>query len=221
MDLVLLGPPGAGKGTQAERLVEKYGLVQVSTGDMFRSALSKGTPMGLEAKKYMDAGELVPDDVVEGVVEERLVAGGLEDGIILDGFPRNTRQAAALDRIMEGTGRRIDLVLNIAVDPEALVARLTGRRVCRECGGNYHVEFSPSKAGDRCGSCGGELYQRDDDTEETVRNRLEVYRQQTEPVIGYYRPTGKLADIDGGRTPEEVFAQIEAAVERVVAAEGK
>lgn len=213
MDLVLLGPPGAGKGTQAERLVEKYGLAQVSTGDMFRAALARGTPMGLEARKYMDAGELVPDEVVEGLVAERLRAGGLDGGMILDGFPRNRHQAEALDRILEETGRRIDLVLNIAVDPEALVARLTGRRVCRDCGGNYHVVFSPSVAGERCSSCGGELYQRDDDTEETVRNRLEVYREQTEPVIDYYRPTGKLVDIDGGKAPAEVFEQIERAVD--------
>lgn len=215
MNLVLLGPPGAGKGTQAERLIARYGLVHIATGDMFRVAVSNGTPMGLEAKKYMDAGELVPDEVVEGIVEERLAADDVRDGFMLDGFPRNTHQAAALDRMLADTDRSLDIVLNMVVDPELLVKRLTGRRMCRDCGGNYHVVFMPSEAGDKCGACGGELYQRDDDNEETVRNRLEVYSSQTEPVIDYYRPSGKLADIDGTASPDEVFEQIEKAVEAV------
>ncbi len=221
MDLVLLGPPGAGKGTQAERLVDKYGLVQISTGDMFREALSRGTPMGLEARKYMDSGELVPDEVVEGMVAERLEAGGLGNGVILDGFPRNTHQAGALDRILEQLGRRLGLVLNIIVSEEVLVQRLSGRRVCRDCKGNYHVVFNPSEAGERCGACGGELYQREDDREETVRKRLEVYRRQTQPVVDFYRPTGRLVDVDGEKTPGEVFAQIERAVEAARAAGAK
>ncbi len=208
MNLVLLGPPGAGKGTQAEKLITEYGLKHVATGDMFRAAVSNGTPMGLEAKKYMDAGKLVPDDVVVGMVEERLAQDDVEDGFMLDGFPRNTHQAEALDAFLEKSGRSIDLVLNIAVDPEMLVKRLTGRRVCRDCGGNYHVLFSPSEAGDKCAACGGELYLRDDDNEQTVRSRLDVYRNQTEPVIGYYRPLGKLGDIDGALKPDEVFEQI-------------
>lgn len=213
MNLVLLGPPGAGKGTQAERLVEKYGLVQVSTGDMFRSALANETPMGLEAKKHMDSGELVPDEVVEGLVAERLSDQGLQVGFILDGFPRNTHQANALDRMLSEEGRRLDLVLNMVVEPELLIERLSGRCVCRVCGSNYHVSFNPPAEENTCGSCGGEVYQRDDDNEVTVRERLKVYRDQTEPVIDYYRPTGRLVDIDGSGSPEEVFAEIAGAVE--------
>ncbi len=213
MNVVLLGPPGAGKGTQAERLIEKYGLVQVATGDMFRAALSQRTPMGLEAKKYMDSGSLVPDEVVEGLVEERLAGDDVAGGFILDGFPRNAHQAEALDRILSESGRALDLVLNIVVDPEVLVKRLTGRRVCRDCGGNYHMVFGPPEVEGQC-SCGGELYQRDDDNEETVRNRLEVYRDQTQPLIDFYRPSGKLVDIDGSRSPDEVFADVASAVDR-------
>lgn len=218
MNLVLLGPPGAGKGTQAERLIAKHGLVQVATGDMFRAALSQGTPMGLEARKYMDSGALVPDEVVEGLVEERLTAEDVRGGFILDGFPRNAHQAAALDRILEESGRSLDLVLNIVVDPETLVERLTGRRVCRDCGGNYHVAFSPPETEGVCAACSGELYQRGDDNEETVRNRLEVYKSQTEPLIEYYRPTGKLADIDGAKSPDEVFGRIVEAIEALESA---
>jgi adenylate kinase len=214
MNLVLLGPPGAGKGTQAERLVEKYGLVQISTGDMFRAALAQKTPMGLEAKKYMDSGALVPDQVVEGLVAERLSADDLRSGFILDGFPRNTHQADALDRILSDDGRRLDLVLNIVVDPELLVERLTGRRVCRDCGYNYHVSFNPPAEENTCVACGGEIYQRDDDNVATVRERLRVYEEQTEPVIDYYRPTGRLVDIDGSASPDEVFVDIVSAFER-------
>ena len=214
MNLVLLGPPGAGKGTQAERLVEKYGLVKVSTGDMFRAALAKKTPMGLEAKKYMDRGGLVPDEVVEGLVAERLIEEDLRVGFILDGFPRNTHQADVLDRILSEEGRTLDLVLNIVVEPELLIGRLTGRRVCRVCGCNYHVSFNPPRQENTCESCGGDLYQRDDDNEATVRERLRVYQEETEPVIGYYRPTGRLVDIGGALSPDEVFAEIVNAVER-------
>jgi adenylate kinase len=217
MNIVLFGPPGAGKGTQAEKMVAKYGLPQVATGDMFRAALANKTPMGLEAKKYMDSGALVPDEVVEGVVAERLAAGDVRDGFILDGFPRNTHQADALDSILAGQGREVDLVLNLQADEDELVRRISGRRVCRDCGGNYTV--TSAESGNACGSCGGELYQRDDDNEETVRNRLQVYREQTEPVVDYYRPRGKLADIDGWGSPEEVFSRIAHAVEAVKPAE--
>jgi adenylate kinase len=219
MNLVLLGPPGAGKGTQAERLREKYGLVGVATGDMFRAAVLRGTPTGLEAKKHMDAGTLVPDEVVDGVVAERLAADDVQDGFILDGFPRSMHQAEALGRILEESGRSLDLVLNIEVDPELIVKRLTGRRVCRDCGGNYHVVFSPPDVEGVCGGCGGELYQRDDDNADTVRNRLEVYRNQTEPLIDYYQPTGKLVDINGSKDPDEVFTQLTEAIEAAQSAE--
>jgi len=213
MNIVLFGPPGAGKGTQAEKLVAKYGLPQVATGDMFRAAVSKGTPMGLEAKKYMDSGALVPDEVVEGVVAERLAADDLREGFILDGFPRNTHQAAALDAVLAAEGREVELVLNVMVGEDELVRRISGRRVCRDCGANYHVVSSPPDVEGVCGACGGELAQRDDDNEETVRNRLRVYREQTEPVVDYYRPSGKLVDIDGSKSPDEVFADLAEAVE--------
>jgi adenylate kinase len=213
MDLVLLGPPGAGKGTQAERLVERYSWPQISTGDMFREALGKGTPLGLEARGYMDAGKLVPDDVVERMVAERLSKEDCVEGFILDGFPRSVHQAKALDEYLEGQGRAIDLVVNIAVDEDLLVERLTARRMCRDCGNIHNTVFTPPKVEGCCDKCGGDLYQRDDDTEKTVRARLEVYKSQTEPVIGYYEPSGKLVTVDGARKPDEVFEGIAKAIE--------
>ncbi|MHB8896191.1 MAG: adenylate kinase [Candidatus Geothermincolia bacterium] len=213
MNIVLLGPPGAGKGTQAERMVEKYGLPQISTGDIFRANLKQGTALGLEAKKYMDAGELVPDDVVERIVADRLEADDVSGGFILDGFPRSIHQAEALDSYLESRGRSIDLVINVAVDPEVLVKRLTGRRMCRDCEGITHILWNPSAAQGACAECGGELYQREDDNEETVRNRLEVYSRQTEPLIEHYRPSGKIVDVDGSLEPAEVFGLIAGAVD--------
>lgn len=213
MNLVLLGPPGAGKGTQAGKLAAKYQVPQVATGDIFRAALAQGTPLGLEAKKYMDAGDLVPDEIVEGIVFERLTHDDCATGFILDGFPRNTHQAEALDGFLDDQNSGIDVVLNISVDTEELIRRLTGRRVCRSCGANYHVDFDPPEVDGTCDECGGELYQRDDDNEKTVRNRLDVYREQTEPVIDYYRQSGTLVQIDGTGTPGEVFEEIGEAIE--------
>jgi adenylate kinase len=217
MNIVLLGPPGAGKGTQAERMIEAYGLPQISTGDIFRANLKKGTPLGLEARKYMDAGELVPDDVVERIVADRLEADDVEQGFILDGFPRSLHQAEALDEYLADRGKAIDLVVNIEVEPEMLVRRLTGRRMCRDCNGISHVVTDEKAAAGQCGECGGEMYQRDDDNEATVRNRLEVYSSQTEPLIEYYRPRTKLADIDGTVEPDLVFEQIEDMIEKAKA----
>ena len=214
MDIVLIGPPGAGKGTQAERLSTKYGWPQIATGDIFRAAVAEGTPIGLEARRYMDAGELVPDEVVERIVAERLEKPDAKDGFILDGFPRSIHQAESLDRFLEGSGRELDLVMNIVVDEDELVKRLSGRRVCRGCGAVYHVVFNPPAAEAECGKCGEELYQREDDNEATVRNRLEVYMRQTEPLMAYYRPAGRLADIDGAVSPEAVFEAICAAIDR-------
>ena len=212
MNIVLLGPPGAGKGTQAERMSGAYGVPQISTGDIFRANLAAGTPLGLEAKGYMDAGELVPDDVVERIVADRLGERDTDAGFILDGFPRSIHQAQALDSYLAGAGKPLDLVVNIEVDPEILIGRLTGRRMCRDCDAISHLLNDPSAAEGVCGSCGGELYQREDDNEQTVRNRLEVYRKETEPLIEYYRPSGKMACIDGSLSPAEVFGRIEFAV---------
>lgn len=207
MNAVLLGPPGAGKGTQAERLSDKYGWPRVATGDIFRAALAEGTPLGLKARKYMDAGELVPDEVVEEIVFEKLDED-CSDGFILDGFPRSTHQAGALGAFLAARGSRLDMVVNIAVEEDELIRRLTGRRTCRGCGAIFHTVFNPPELDGVCDQCGGELYQRDDDNEETVRNRLEVYRRQTEPLMEYYRPGGRAISVDGSRTPEEVFQAV-------------
>jgi len=215
VNILLLGPPGAGKGTQAERLSERYGWPQVTTGGILRAALAQGTELGREAKKYMDSGELVPDEVVEGIVVERLDREDARRGFILDGFPRNTHQAEALGRYLSRKRRSIDLVLNIEVETEILVRRLAGRRACTGCGANYHVEFNPPPEEGNCGQCGRELYQRSDDNEETVRNRLDVYIEQTEPLRGYYRHSGRLVSIDGSKNPDEVFEEITDAVEKV------
>ncbi len=213
MNIVMLGPPGAGKGTQAERIFAQFGWKPISTGDIFRVALAEGTPLGLEAKKYMEAGELVPDDIVEGIVADRLKKPDVKDGFILDGFPRNLHQAKALDKMLEESGGKIDLVINITVDTETLVKRLSGRRVCRKCGANFHLLFNPPAVEGICDHCGGELYQREDDNEETVRTRLKVYEELSEPVVSYYNPSGRLLSIDGTGTPDEVYMEIHAAIE--------
>ncbi len=208
INLILLGPPGAGKGTQADRISEIYGIPHISTGDIFRENLKKGSELGLRAKEYMDRGELVPDEVVIGIVHDRLAEPDCERGFVLDGFPRTVAQADALKEMLAGTGRGIDHVLNIRVPDEVVVERLTARRTCRACGAIYHLVFNPPKEEGRCDSCGGELYVRDDDREETVRARLEEYEAKTQPLIAYYRGEGLLRDIEGDADMEAVLANI-------------
>ncbi len=210
LDIVLLGAPGSGKGTQAERIVPAFILPHVSTGDMLRAAVRGGTELGVAAKRYMDAGDLVPDEVVIGIIRERLAQGDTTAGFMLDGFPRTLEQAAALDDMLAGAGRALRLVLLVDVPEEELVQRLAGRRACRTCGRGYNVVFDPPRVEDVCDVCGGDLFQRDDDNEATVRNRLAVYRRQTEPLVEYYRAKGILSTVHGGgRTPDQVFADVE------------
>ncbi|RLA81911.1 MAG: adenylate kinase [Deltaproteobacteria bacterium] len=213
MNLIFLGPPGSGKGTQAKMLVDKYGIPQISTGDILREAVKEGTPLGKEAKKYMDEGKLVPDEVVVGIVRERLKEPDCTKGFILDGFPRTIPQAEALDKTLQEMGKGIDHVLSLEVDREELVRRLSGRRTCKKCGAMYHIIFDPPKKDGVCDRCGGELYQRDDDKEETIRERLRVYEEQTAPLIEYYRKKGLLRPIDGVGKIEEIFARIRETIE--------
>lgn len=202
MNIVLLGAPGAGKGTQAAKLVEKYGFAHISTGDMLRAAVKNQTPLGLEAKKYMDAGDLVPDEVVIGLVKERLQDADTANGFILDGFPRTSTQAVALDSELSALERPLDAALLVDVKKEVIVKRLTSRRMCRECG------YIGTEADSACPKCHGEMYQRDDDNETTVRNRLDVYENSTAPLIDYYRGCDLLKEIDGDRDPQVVFDAI-------------
>lgn len=202
MNIVLLGAPGAGKGTQATKLVEKYGYAHISTGDMLRAAVKNQTPLGLEAKKFMDAGDLVPDEVVIGLVKERLQDEDTKAGFILDGFPRTSTQAVALDSELASLDRPLDAALLVDVDKEVIIKRLTSRRMCRDCG------YIGSDKDAKCPKCGGEMYQRDDDNEATVRNRLDVYENSTAPLIDYYRGCDLLIEIDGDRDPEAVLASI-------------
>lgn len=212
MNLVLLGPPGAGKGTQAKRMIKAYGIPQISTGDMLREAVKNQTPLGLEAKKAMDAGQLVSDEVVLGLVKERLSQSDCAGGFMLDGFPRNVAQAEALDRVLAEMGKKLDSVVSIEVPNDELMGRLTGRRTCRGCGAGFHVMFDPPDQENKCDKCGGELYQRDDDNEATVANRLEVYDSQTKPLIDYYQGQGLLVPIDGLGAIDEIFGRIKAAL---------
>jgi len=211
-DLILLGPPGAGKGTQAGRIVAEYGIPHISTGDILRAAVKNQTQMGLEAKRYMDAGELVPDSVVIGIVKDRLQEPDTAKGFLMDGFPRTIPQAEALDEVLDSLGRSVSKTLVLLVDEDLLIRRLTGRRICRSCQTPFHVLFTPPKQEGVCDVCGGELYQRDDDTEATVRNRLEVYQKQTEPLIDYYDRAGLVARIDGAQAPEATYEDIRAAL---------
>ncbi|ANB60699.1 adenylate kinase [Anoxybacteroides amylolyticum] len=208
MNLVLMGLPGAGKGTQAEKIVQEYGIPHISTGDMFRAAIKEGTALGLQAKAYMDRGDLVPDEVTIGIVRERLSKDDCQKGFLLDGFPRTVAQAEALEAMLAELGRSIDYVINIEVDKALLMERLTGRRICKECGATYHLVFNPPAKLGVCDKCGGELYQRADDNEETVANRLEVNMKQTQPLLDFYRAKGYLRNINGQQEIEQVFADI-------------
>lgn len=215
MKLILLGPPGAGKGTQAKMLTEQFSIPQISTGDILRAAVKEGTALGLKAKEYMDAGGLVPDEVVIGIVAERLLEADCSKGFILDGFPRTVAQADALQGNLGEMNKRLDRVISLEVDAEALVERLTGRRTCKDCGRGFHIKFDPPKAEQICDSCGGPLIQRDDDREETIRKRLDVYAEQTTPLTGYYRETGLLTELDGMQPIAVVQEQMLSALQAV------
>ncbi|CAM3302528.1 adenylate kinase [Stackebrandtia soli] len=204
MRLVLVGPPGAGKGTQAEFIATQLSVPKISTGDILRANVTGGTELGLEAKRYMDAGELVPDEVVINMVRARLAEPDAEDGFLLDGFPRTVPQAQALDKLLADLGTGLDLVLELVVDNDEVIRRLSGRRTCRGCGKIWHVEFDRTQAEGVCDRCSGELYQRDDDKPETIANRLKVYARETAPLIGFYGRTGKLVGIDATGPVEDV-----------------
>ena len=209
---VLLGPPGAGKGTQAVRLVEKYEIPHISTGDIFRKNIKEGTELGKKAQEYMNAGALVPDELVVDLVKDRLQQDDCKNGFLLDGFPRTIFQAEKLDEFLSESNQKMDIVINLKVEKEALIKRLTGRRVCKDCGASYHIVNIPPKKEGICDICGGELIQRKDDNIETVENRINVYEEQTAPLIGYYKEAGSLVDFDGEASLDEVFDAIVQAI---------
>ncbi len=208
MNILFMGPPGAGKGTQAERIVEQFGIPHISTGDAFRLAIKQGTPIGQKAKEYMDQGLLVPDEVTNGIVRERLAAPDCANGFLLDGFPRTLAQAEALDGMLADLDRKIDHVVNLKVDRSFLLARITGRRICKSCGTTYHILFNPPKQEGICDKDGGELYQRPDDTEEKVATRLDEYTSKTAPLLTYYGDKGLLREVDGEKDIDKVTAEI-------------
>ena len=208
MFILLMGPPGAGKGTQAEKLIRDYGIPQISTGDMFRAAVKSGTELGKEAKSYMDKGALVPDSVTIGIVGERLAQKDCQKGWILDGFPRTEAQAKALDDILKEMNISLTAVLEIKADAKGLIKRISGRLVCKGCGASFHKDFRPPAKEGICDNCGGELYQRADDNEATVGERLEVYEKSTRPLIDYYKKTEKLYEIDGDQEMDKVYDDI-------------
>ena len=214
MYILLMGPPGAGKGTQAANLVQKYNIPHISTGDMFRAAVKEGTELGKKAKACMDAGQLVPDEITIGIVKERLAKPDCAKGFILDGFPRTVEQADALDGILKELSIRLTRAVDISVPTSALIERAVGRRVCKKCGAAYHIRFNPSKTDGVCDKCGGETYQRADDSEETMKSRLSVYEAQTKPLISYYQKAGLYSEIDGSQEMSKVFADITACLEK-------
>lgn len=213
MNLMVFGAPGAGKGTQAKFLIEKYGIPQISTGDMLRAAIANKSAMGMEAKKYMEAGELVPDATIIGIIKERLAEDDCKKGFILDGFPRTLAQAEALESMMQEMGIALDKVISLEVPDDLIVGRIAGRRVCTKCGASFHVEFNPPKSEDICDYCGGELIIRKDDNPETVKSRLDAYHSQTAPLIAYYSKMGVMVELDGTKDVDEVTADMFTALE--------
>ncbi|NME36281.1 MULTISPECIES: adenylate kinase [Fusobacterium] len=208
MNIMLFGAPGAGKGTQAKYIIEKYGIPQISTGDILRAAVKEGTPMGLEAKACMEAGKLVSDEIIIGIIKDRLAKDDCKKGFILDGFPRTIAQAEALEVLMKEMNIKLDKVISLNVPDELIVGRVIGRRVCKDCGGSFHVEFNPPKVEGICDFCGGELVQRKDDSAETVGKRLNEYHAQTAPLFDFYMERGILADIDGTKEIDEITKEI-------------
>ncbi|MHB9951270.1 adenylate kinase [Ligilactobacillus murinus] len=216
LNLMLMGLPGAGKGTQAEKIVDQYHIPHISTGDIFRAAMKNNTPMGIEAKSYIDKGELVPDEVTNGIVKERLAKDDVNDGYMLDGFPRNMAQAEALETFGAQLGKPLNCVINIHVDPESLMERLTGRYICRNCGATYHKFFNPTKVEGTCDRCGEhEFYQREDDKPETVKNRLDVNIKMNTPLLDFYKKQGILHEVDGNQDIDKVFADIKAVLDQI------
>ena len=216
LNLMLMGLPGAGKGTQAEKIVDECKIPHISTGDIFRAAMKNGTPMGLEAKKFIDKGELVPDEVTNGIVKERLAKDDVNDGYMLDGFPRNMAQAEALDEFGKELGKSLNCVINIHVDPESLMERLTGRYICRDCGATYHKVFNPTKVEGTCDRCGGhEFFQREDDKPETVKNRLDVNIKMNTPLLDFYKKQGLLHEVNGNQDIDKVFADIKEILDQI------
>jgi adenylate kinase len=214
MRLILLGPPGAGKGTQASAIVKRYNIPHISTGDIFRMNIRENTALGKEVKAYLDAGQLVPDDVVINTIKDRLSKSDCKNGFILDGYPRTINQAEVLDKELAKMGTKLDAVINIFLDPQLLIERAVGRRICKNCGATYHIKFHPPKLDGICDICGGELYQRDDDKEETVKKRIEVYLTQTKPLVKYYGDKDILVSIDGTLSIEDTFKEIINALEK-------
>ncbi|NLI95613.1 MAG: adenylate kinase [Synergistaceae bacterium] len=208
MRLIFLGPPGSGKGTQAAKLIEKVQVAHISTGDILRENVKLGTALGMKAKEFMDAGKLVPDDLIIEMMKRRLQDGDCARGFILDGFPRTVPQAEALEKMLNELGLKLDAVILFKVSDEVVVERLSGRRGCRNCGAIYHIRFKPSSRGDSCQICGGDLVQREDDREEVIRKRLEVYHSQTAPLVGFYREKGMLLEVDAGKSSDEVLKTI-------------
>jgi len=213
--IILLGPPGAGKGTQAERVVKERQLAYIATGDMLRNAVKAASALGRKAKQFMDQGQLVPDELVVEIVKERLQDPDCAKGALLDGFPRTVSQAIFLEQVLPTVGFGIDRVLSIEVDEKELIERLTGRRVCSDCGASYHLKFKPPQVRNVCDQCGGDLFQRDDDTLETVEERLQVYKKQTEPLVEFYQDKKLLDRIDGNLDIDQVYKQIDEIIEKL------